>query len=108
MSNKPKHVVGYTVDLSAGFHRYVSVEGVGECRENFAGPVASMEHPTFEAVVVAKGEYLFVDTSPRWIEKFIATAQRNHIKVAAVDTARECDLANPQDEADFRTLREKL
>lgn len=107
MPNEPKHVVGYAVDLSAGLHRYVSVDGVGECRENFAGLVASMEHPTFDAVVVAKAELLFVDTSPMWMEKFIATAQRNHITVAAVDTDREYDLTNPQDEVDFRAIGRK-
>jgi hypothetical protein len=42
------------------------------------------------------------------MEKFIATAQRHHITVAAADTGREYDLTVPQDEADFRALREKL
>jgi hypothetical protein len=42
------------------------------------------------------------------MEKFIATAQRHHITVAAADTGREYDLTIPQDEADFRALREKL
>src|SRR5262245_12564070 len=105
MSHESKRAVGYTVDLSAGLHRCVSLEGVGECRENFANLVAGMEHPTFDAVVVAKAEYLFVDTSPMWMEKFIATAQSNHITVADANTRREYDLANPQDEADFRALR---
>lgn len=103
-----KRAFGYTIDTQAGFHRYVSVEGVGECRENFAALVASMEHPTFDAVVVAKAELLFVETSPMWIEKFIATAQRNHITIVAADTGREYDLTTPQDEAEFRALRHKL
>jgi hypothetical protein len=88
-------------------HRYVAVEGVGECRENFANLVAGMEHGSFDVVVAAKAEYLFIDTSPMWIEKFIATAQSHHITVADAASGREYDFSNPQDEADFRALGKK-
>jgi hypothetical protein len=108
MPKDPKRAVGYTVDLSAGMHHYTFVDGVGECRANFARLVESMGQATFDVVIASKAEYLFVDTSPMWMEKFIATAQRNHITVAAADTGREYDLTNPQDEADFRALRAKL
>src|SRR5690349_19049258 len=104
MTDECKRAASYTVDLSAGLYRYVSVEGVGECREQFAALVASMEQANIDVVVTAKAELLFVDTSPMWMEKFIATAQRNHITVADANSSREYDLASPQDEADFRAL----
>lgn len=107
MTNERKRAATYAVDLSAGTHRYVSVEGVGECRERFAALVASMEQANLDVVVAAKAELLFVDTSPMWMEKFIATAQRHHITVADATSGREYDFASPQDEADFRALGKK-
>lgn len=99
-----KRALAHAVDLGAGYHRYVNVEGVGECRENFAKLVAAMDAGNADVVVVSKAEYLFVDTSPLWMEKFIATAQRRSMTVADATTDREYDLTSPGDEADFRAL----
>jgi hypothetical protein len=107
MTNERKRDATYTVDLGAGTHRYVSIEGFGECRERFAALLAGMEQANFDVVVAAHAELLFVDTSPMWIEKFIATAQRHHITVADVTSGREYDFSSPQDEADFRALGKK-
>jgi hypothetical protein len=101
---KKKRAVAYLIDLDAGFHRYVTVEGVGECRENFAQLVQGMElHPP-DVVMVYKAEFLFIDTSPMWMEKFIATAQRHGITVVDTSQKREYDLRSPGDEAAFRAL----
>jgi hypothetical protein len=107
MSNSPKRVIGYTIDLESGSHRYRNVEGVGECRENFVQLVQGMEQHITDVVMVYKAEHLFIDTSPMWMEKFIAIAQRHHIVVADATRDREYDLSKPQDEADFRALGKK-
>jgi hypothetical protein len=99
-----KHALMYLVDLEAGVHRYAFVEGVGECRERFMRLVEDMERPDIHAVIVAKAQYLFVDTSNMWMEKFIATAKRHHILVADAIGKRQYDLSDPRDEADFRAL----
>ena len=102
MTHERKRAVGYTIDPRAGMYQYTSVEGVGECRENFARLVADMERAAFDTVVASKAEYLFVDTSPMWMEKFIATAQRHGILVADADSGREYDLRLIDDETAFR------
>jgi len=107
MTHERKRAVGYTFDPSAGMHRYTSVEGVGECRENFARLVADMERAEFDTVIAAKAENLFIDTSPMWVEKFIATALRYHVTVTDAASGKEYDFSNPQDEADFRALGKK-
>jgi hypothetical protein len=107
MTNERKRAATYTVDVGAGTHRYVSVEGVGECRERFAAIVAGMEQANFDVIVAARAELLFVDTSPMWMEKFIATAQHHRVTVADATSGREYDFSSPQDEADFRALGKK-
>jgi hypothetical protein len=107
MPGKPqdrKKAVAYMVDTEPGMHRYAFVEGVGECRENFRQLVEGMDRGDIQVVVAAKAEYLFIDTSPMWMEKFIATAQRNGITVADAQSGREYDLLKPDDEAAFRKL----
>ncbi len=109
MSNrldKKRRAGGYLVDLQAGIHRYVFVEGVGECREPFMPLVADLENDKIDAVIVAKAHYLFVDTSPMWMEKFIATVKRRYALIADAETGREYDLNDPDDEAAFRLLGE--
>jgi hypothetical protein len=107
MTHERKRAVGYTIDPRAGMYQYTSVEGVGECRENFARLAADMERAAFDTVIASKAEYLFVDTSPMWMEKFIATALRYHVTVTDASSGREYDFSNPQDEADFRILGRK-
>src|SRR5690242_16397185 len=80
---KNKRAIAYVVGLETGLHRYVAVEeGVGECRDNFRRMLEALERGDAEVVITAKAEYFFVDTSPMWIEKFIATVQRRGILVA--------------------------
>jgi hypothetical protein len=104
MSNEGKRVAAYTVDFRPGMYSYVTVEGVGECRANFARLVSDMEHSKIDIVAAVKADLLFIDTSPMWIEIFIATALSHHITVADSTSGREYDFSNPQDEADFRAL----
>jgi hypothetical protein len=99
-----KHAAVYTVDTKPGEHRYASVDGVGECRDNFRRLIEGMERGDMQVVVALKAEYFFIDTSPMWMEKFIATAQRRGITIADATTGREYDLLQPEDEADFRKL----
>jgi hypothetical protein len=109
MSHDPEHnprASAYLVDTQAGYHRYVSVEGVGECRELFAQMVQEMDEGKMDVVVAAKVYLFFVDTTPMWIEKFIATAQRRGIIVADADSGREYDLRLIDDEAAFRACGE--
>jgi len=104
--NKTRRFVGYLVDLQAGMHHYVSVEGVGECREPFMRLVADLEKGKIDAVIVYKAKYLFIDTSPMWMEKFIATVKRRHALIADAEAGREYDLNDPDDEAAFRLVGE--
>lgn len=55
-------------------------------------------------VSVYKVEFLFVDTSPMWMEKFIATVKRCHVLAIDVTREREFDLDDPKDEAAFRAV----
>ena len=102
-----KKVASYTIDLKAGYHRYVKVDGVGECRENFARLVDDLEKHDIDGVVVAKAEYLFVETSPMWMEKFITAVKRRGVFVADATSGKEYDLRLVDDEAAFRALRNK-
>jgi hypothetical protein len=105
MPHDPQHntrAKAYLVDTQPGYHRYVSVEGVGECREPFARMVQEMDEGKMDVVVAAKASLFFIDTSPMWIEKFIATAQRRGITVAGADNRREYDLRLLDDETAFR------
>ena len=88
-------------------HRYVAVEGVGECRDNFRRMLEALERGDAKVVVVAKAEYFFVDTSPMWIEKLIATLQRRGILVADAERNRQYNLREPADEVAFRNLQAK-
>lgn len=99
--------IGYTVDVKAGYHRYVNVEGVGECRENFMKLVDDLEKDKADIVIVAGAELLFVDTSPMWMEKFIATVKRHGVLIADAMSGQEYDLRNSADEVAFRALEKK-
>jgi hypothetical protein len=101
-SEEGKRASAYIVDTQPGYHRYVNVEGVGECREQFAQMVQEMDESKMDGVVAAKASLFFVDTSPMWMEKFIATAQRCGILVADADSGREYDLRLIDDETAFR------
>jgi len=104
--NKKRRFGGYLVDLQAGMHHYIYVEGVGECREPFVRLVADLENGKLDAVVVYKAKYLFIDTSPMWMEKFIATVKRRHALIADAEAGREYDLNEPDDEVAFRLVGE--
>jgi hypothetical protein len=43
-------------------------------------------------VIIAKAQYLFVDTSPMWMEKFIGTAKRQGMFIADATSGKEYDL----------------
>jgi hypothetical protein len=90
--SKPKHAAMYVIDLKAGNHSYAFVEGVGECRENFMHLVESLESGEVDGIIVYKAEYLFIDTSPMWMEKFIAVVKRRGIIIADASTNREADV----------------
>jgi hypothetical protein len=97
-----KRASAYLVDTQPGYHRYVNVEGVGECREQFAQMIQEMDEGKMDVVVAAKASLFFIDASPMWMEKFISTAQRRGILVADADSGREYDLRLIDDETAFR------
>jgi len=68
--------------------------------------VQEMDEGKMDVVVAPKASLFFVDTSPMWIEKFIATAQRRWITLADADSGREYDLRLIDDEAAFRASGE--
>lgn len=103
-STQGLRATGYLVDSHPGFHSYVRVDRLGECREPFARMIEEMSQDTFDLVAVYKTELLYVDTSPMWMEKFIASAQRYHILVVDVSRDVTYDLLNPADEAAFRAF----
>ena len=92
----------YVVDLEPGIHSYAFVEGVGECREQFMRLVNDLEDRDIDVVVTARASYLFVDTAPMWVEKFIATVKQRGILIADTTTYRQYDLRVPEDETAFR------
>src|SRR5215467_2548088 len=90
--------VSYVVDLQAGEHRYVFVEGVGECRANFMKLVEDVDHGVADRVIVATASLLCADTSPMWMEKFISTVKRRGVLIVDATTQKEYDLRQPGDE----------
>lgn len=105
MTQDPEHNLrasAYLVDTQPGYHRYVNVEGVGECREPFARMVQEMDEGKMDVVVAAKASLFIIDTPPMWMEKFIGTAKRRGITVADADSGREYDLRLIDDETAFR------
>lgn len=104
-STHQPRVVSYVVDMEAGEHRYVFLEGVGECRAHFQKLVEDLERGVAEVVVVAKASLLYVDTSPMWMEKFIATVKRRGVLIADARTQQEYDLRKREDETAFRALK---
>lgn len=102
--NQPR-VVAYVVDMEAGEHRYVFVEGVGECRAHFMRMVEDLDRGVADIVMVAKASLLYVDTSPMWMEKFIATVKRRGVLIADARTQQEYDLRKREDETAFRALK---
>jgi hypothetical protein len=66
----------YVVDTRVGYHRYVPVEGIGECWEHFATLVSDLERGKARALLVAGIELLYADTCTIWIEKLIATVKQ--------------------------------
>ena len=104
---KETRAIGYAIDLKAGYHRYVKVEGVGECREQFAKMVDDLEKGKADAVIVAGAELLFVDTSPMWMEKFVATVKQHGVSIVDAGSGQEYDLRKSADEVAFRALGRK-
>ena len=51
-----------------------------------------------------KARYLFIDTSPMWMEKFIATVKLRHALIADAEAGREYGLIDPDDDAALRLL----
>ena len=107
-SGNQRRAVSYVVDMEAGEHRYVFVEGVGECRAHFMQMVEDLERGVADVVVVAKASLLYVDTSPMWMEKFISTAKRRGILITDATTQKEYDLRKQEDEAAFRALKQEM
>lgn len=62
--------------MEPGEHRYVFVEGVGECRAHFMQMGEDLDRGVADVVVVAKASLLSVNTSPMWVENFIAAVKR--------------------------------
>ena len=91
--------------MEAGEHRYVFLEGVGECRALFKQLVEDLDRGVAEVVVVAKASLLYVDTSPMWMEKFIVTVKRRGVLIADARTQKEYDLRKREDETAFRALK---
>ena len=104
-ANRQPRAVSSVVDMEAGEHQYVFLEGLGECRAHFQKLVEDLERGVAEVVVVAKASLLSVDTSPMWMEKFIATVKRRGVLIADARTQQEYDLRKREDETAFRALK---
>jgi DNA invertase Pin-like site-specific DNA recombinase len=102
--DKGTRAIGYTIDLKAGYYRYVNIEGVGECRENFMKLVNDLDKGKADTVIVPGAQLLFVDTSPMWMEKFIATVKQRGVLIVDAVTSQEYDLSQSADEVAFRAL----
>ena len=100
-------VVGYLVDGMPGYHSYVFVEGVGECRAQFRQLVEDLDRGVADIVMVYKASLLFIDTSPMWMEKFIATVKRRGVRISDAKASKIYDLRNPEEEAAFRAVNPK-
>ena len=70
--------------------------------------VEDLERGVADMVVVAKASLLYVDTSPMWMEKFIATVKRQGVLIADARTQKEYDLRKSEDEAAFRALKPEV
>lgn len=106
-NNAKKQAAAYLVDTKPGPHSYVFVEGVGECRTNFMRMVEGIDKGEVQVLVVAQAELLFIDTSPMWMETFIATVKRHQVAVADVQRNQEFDLRKPEDAEAFLALGKK-
>ena len=100
-----KRPVAYVVDTAPGEHSYRFVEGVGECRAHFLRLVEDLDKGVADVVFVAAARLLYVDSSPMWMEKFIATVKRRGVLIVDAEQNKEYDLRQPADEAAFRALR---
>jgi hypothetical protein len=100
-------VVAYTIDLEPGNHSYAFADGIGECRDHFRRLVEDLDKGVADIVMAAKASFLFIDTSPLWMEKFIATMKRHHVLIVDATSQREYALNKPADETVFRELGKK-
>lgn len=100
-----KRAVAYVVDTAPGEHSYRFVEGVGECRAHFMRLVEDLDKGVADVVMVTAAKLLYVDTSPMWMEKFIASVKRRGVLIADAEKSKEYDLRQPADESAFRALR---
>ena len=96
----------YVVDTAPGKYAYTEVEGVGRCRPQFARLVTNMDAGNLEVVMVADVALFFVETSPMWMEKFIATVKRNGVRIVDTTAHREYDLREAEDLDAFRAQGE--
>ena len=102
-----KRAIAYVVDTAPGEHSYRFVEGVGECRAHFMKLVEDLDKGIADVVIVAAAKLLYIDTSPLWMEKFIAIVKRRGILIADAEQNKEYDLRLPNDEKTFRALKHK-
>src|SRR5215469_120074 len=100
-----KRAVAYVVDTVPGEHSYRFVEGVGECHAHFMRLVEDLDKGVADVVMVADAKLLYIDTSPMWMEKFIATVKRRGVLIADARTQQEYDLRKREDETAFRALK---
>ncbi len=102
-----KRAVAYVVDTEPGPHSYRFVEGVGECRAHFMQLMEDLDKDVADVVVVAAAKLLYIDTSPMWMERFIATVKRRGVLIADAEQNKEYDLRQSEDEVAFRALRKQ-
>lgn len=67
--------------------------------------VEDLDRGVVDVVIVAKASLLYIDTSPMWMEKFIATVKRRGVRIADATAHQEYDLRKPADERAFRALK---
>lgn len=103
--SKQKRALTYTIDLEPGNHSYVFAEGVGECRAHFAKLVEDLDKGIADVVMAAEAKLFFIDTSPMWMEKFVATVKRRGVLVVDAMNKKEYDLRKPEEEAAFRAVK---
>jgi len=102
-----KRAVAYVVDTAPREHSYRFVEGVGECRAHFMKLMEDLDKGAADVVVVAAAKLLYIDTSPMWMERFIATVKRRGVLIADAEQNKEYDLRQSEDEVAFRALRKQ-
>jgi hypothetical protein len=88
--------------MKPGNHSGVFVEGVGQCHANCMRMVEGRDTGEVDVLVVADAKLLFIDTSPMWREKFMATMKRRHLLIADATRNKDDDLSKPEDEEAFR------